>query len=101
VPDLIEFLILTGARKSEATEAQWKYMDFKNALWTVPISKSGHSRPIVLSKAAIKLLDRRQGFVNGSAYVFPNEKTGLPIINFYRIWDFFFSGGIHTKYEPK
>ena len=87
VPDLIEFLILTGARKNEAAEAQWKYMDYENAIWKVPLSKSGHSRPIVLSKAAIKILDRRQGLVNGNAYVFPGNKTGLPIKNFYEIWN--------------
>lgn len=35
VPDLIEFLILTGARKSEATKAKWSYMDIENGIWTV------------------------------------------------------------------
>ncbi|HAR33897.1 MAG TPA: hypothetical protein DCR95_07370 [Desulfobacter sp.] len=35
VPDLIEFLILTGARKSEATKAKWSYKDIEDGIWTV------------------------------------------------------------------
>jgi len=87
VPDLIEFLILTGARKSEAVYAEWKYIDFENCIWTVPISKSGHARPIVLSKASIKILDRRKGLVKDSDYVFGKTDTGLPIGNFYNVWN--------------
>jgi len=87
VPDLIEFLILTGARKSEATNAEWKHMDFENEIWTVPLSKSGHSRPIVLSQAAIRLLEKRKGLLENTPYVFVNLQTGLPIKYFYRAWN--------------
>lgn len=37
LPDLIEFLILTGARKSEASQARWEHIDMENGMWTVPI----------------------------------------------------------------
>jgi len=87
VPDLIEFLIVTGARKSEATQAKWSYMDFKNGVWTVPLSKSGHSRQIILSGAAMSILNRRKGLVKDSDYVFANLDTGQPINYFYRVWD--------------
>jgi site-specific recombinase XerD len=87
VPALIEFLILTGARKSEATNAKWSYMDIENAIWTVPLSKSGHSRQIILSQAAITILEKRKGLAKDNPYVFANSKTGLPITNFYMEWD--------------
>jgi len=49
VPDVIEFLILTGARKGEVLNTKWKDVDFDHALWTVPLSKSGKPRYIPLS----------------------------------------------------
>jgi len=87
VPDLIEFLILTGARKSEASNAKWSYMDIENAIWTVPLAKSGHSRQIILSQAAIKILEKRKGLFKDNPYVFVDSKTGLPINYFHREWD--------------
>lgn len=88
VPDLIDFLIVTGARKSEAAHAKWSYIDFENGLWTVPLSKSGKSRQIVLSKAAMEeILDRRKGLVKDSEYVLANLGTGQPINYFYWVWD--------------
>jgi len=86
VADLIEFLILTGARKSEATNAKWTDMDIENGIWTVPLSKSGHSRPIILSQAAISLLDKRKDLDKDSPYVFASSKTGLPFKNFFYEW---------------
>lgn len=87
VPDLIEFLILTGARKSEAANARWEDIDFERSLWTVPISKSGKPRYIPLSMSALKVLERRRP--NNSDYVFPNPnpKTGRPVTSFHRAWD--------------
>ena len=85
VPDLIEFLILTGARKSEASNAKWEDVDFDNLLWTIPISKSGKPRHVPLSKAAAMVLERRKG--NSSTYIFPNPKTGSPISSFHNTWD--------------
>lgn len=87
VPDLIEFLIVTGARKGEATQAKWGYMDFEKGLWVVPLSKSGKSRQIVLSEAAMEILERRRGLVKDSEYVFADLKTGEPLNNFYWVWD--------------
>jgi integrase len=44
VPDLIEFLLLTGARKSEAGNARWEHVNLETGMWTVPVSKSGKPR---------------------------------------------------------
>jgi integrase len=85
--DLIRFLMLTGARKSEATHARWEYVNLQTGVWTVPapMSKSGKPRYIPLSKAAIVLLENRRG--NGSAYIFPNPRTDMPLRSIHRAWD--------------
>ena len=85
VPDVIEFLILTGARKGEAMHMKWVDVDFERKIWTVPLSKSGKPRYIPLSGAAMAVLERRNG--NESDYVFPNQKTGRPISGFHNTWD--------------
>ena len=53
----IRFLLLTGARKSEARMAKWCDMDLVAGHWRVPISKNGRSRRIMLSAAAITVLE--------------------------------------------
>jgi integrase len=83
--DLITFLILTGARKSEASQARWENINLQTGVWTVPLSKSGKPRYIPLSRAAIALLEKRR--VNGSEYVFSSPKTGKPLIHLYYPWD--------------
>jgi integrase len=83
--DLITFLILTGARKSEASQARWENVNLETGVWTVPMSKSGKPRYIPLSRAAIELLEKRQ--VNGSEYIFPNSRTGKPLRHLYFSWD--------------
>jgi integrase len=83
--DLITFLILTGARKSEASKARWENINLQTGVWTVPLSKSGKPRYIPLSKAAIALLEKRR--INGSEYVFASPKTGRPLIHLYYPWD--------------
>jgi integrase len=81
----ITFLILTGARKSEATHARWENVNLETGVWTVPMSKSGKPRYMPLSKAAIALLKNRR--INGSEYVFPSPSTGKPMIHTYPAWD--------------
>ncbi len=84
VPDLIEFLLLTGARKSEASNARWENVNLETGIWTVPVSKSGKPRYIPLSRAAVQVLARRK--TNGSEYVFPNPRTGKPLSHLYESW---------------
>ncbi len=84
VADMIEFLILTGARKGEAAHARWEDVDLQKCSWKVPLSKSGKARYIPLSNAAINVLLRRKE--NDNPYIFPSPKTKRPITNFYTTW---------------
>lgn len=79
----IRFLVLTGARKGEARMARWRDITLSESLWRVPMSKSGRSRRILLSEAAIGVLEatrarsRELGLPEGpDAPIFTNPKTG-------------------------
>ncbi len=87
VPDIIEFLMLTGARRTEGVELRWDEVDMDKAVWTLPAERNKSKKPktIPLSNMAMKVLERRQG--NGSEYVFPNPKTGKPMQEVFRTWD--------------
>lgn len=87
IPDIIEFLILTGARKSEVVNLPWIEIDFNNGLWVIPPerNKAKTRKTIPLSQGAINIMERRKD--NESGYVFPNPKTGIPIKHFHNTWD--------------
>ncbi|WP_267139843.1 site-specific integrase [Anianabacter salinae] len=88
-----KLLILTGARKGEARTARWRDMDRANRIWTVPVSKSGRSRRIVLSDSADALLDvlaeRNMNLdipVGPNDFLFTNPRTGTCYDSFYAAW---------------
>lgn len=79
----IRFLLLTGARKGEARTARWRDISLDAGVWRVPVSKNGRSRRIMLSGAAIELLNAMRertgaaGLGTGPEdYLFPNPRTG-------------------------
>ena len=57
---ILKLLILTGARSGEARLARWRDIDLHARIWTVPVSKNGRARRIVLSGAAVDLLHEIQ-----------------------------------------
>jgi integrase len=69
---LVKLLILTGQRLREVAEMRWEEVDFANAVWRVPGSrtKNGHDHLCPLSTQAIAVLagvqpdgKKRKGFV--------------------------------------
>jgi integrase len=96
-PFLFQFaklLILTGARSSEARLARWRDFDLKTRIWTVPMSKSGRSRRIVLSSAALAVLgdirvqaERLYLPTKQQDYTFINPKFHKPYETFHSAWD--------------
>ena len=88
---IIPFLLVTGARKSEAINAEWCHIDFEKRTWVVPISKNGRPRYIPLSDGAVKILEKTRKFTieiyGDCKFIFPNVATGKPYTQIFHPWD--------------
>jgi integrase len=64
---MVELLMLTGQRKAEVAEAEWKEFDLDKKLWTIPKErfKSGWEHFVPLSKEAIRVLTALPRFEGG------------------------------------
>jgi integrase len=67
---IVRLLILTGARRDEVAQMEWRELDLERALWSLPASRSKNRREhqVPLSDAAIDILKslpriERSGFV--------------------------------------
>ncbi|RDB42739.1 site-specific integrase [Halomonas sp. DQ26W] len=85
ITSAIKFLILTGARKSEAVNATWNDINFHKCQWTIRENKSGKTRHVPLSDLAIDTL-RQVERIPGCDYIFPNPKTLMPYNNLFHTW---------------
>lgn len=90
----VRLLILTGARSSEARLARWRDLDIPGRIWTVPISKNGRSRRIVLSSAALTLLAELRNRnialclpVSVEDALFINPRSRKTYHSFHLAWD--------------
>jgi integrase len=56
----VQFMLLTGARRSEAGEVSWTEIDSKKRLWTLPRTRAKNNREhlIPLSDMAMQIFDR-------------------------------------------
>ncbi|WP_354099900.1 site-specific integrase [Bradyrhizobium sp. S3.9.2] len=79
IAQIIQFALATSMRRGEIAAMQWKDLDLKRQLLTIPYTKNGHGRTIPLSNDAIRTLPRRLA-TNGR--VFP--MTGNAI---HLAWD--------------
>ena len=84
---IIQFLIVTGARKREVLDAQWSDVDMDQKLWRIPKTKSGKIRHVPLSTEAVKVLRELQlEAMADSPYIFCNPETGKPFVSIYYSW---------------
>lgn len=81
----LRLLLLTGARKSEILKARWENVNLEQRILTVPISKSGKPRHIVLSEAAIQII-KEIPQNTGSPWLFPGHAKGKPLSDLYLFW---------------
>jgi integrase len=70
----IALMLLTGARRSEILQARWEYVDVGRQVLQVPRAKSGRRHFVVLSDAAVRLL-QMQPRAEGQAHVFPAPRA--------------------------
>jgi len=83
---IIPFLLMTGARKREVLDAQWRDVDAARSFWRIPKTKSGRERHVPLSAAAITLLQRIPRNKN-SEWIFVNPKTNKPYVSIFYSWN--------------
>jgi len=71
--DAVSFLMLTGARWSEAAALTWDQVDLKDAWWHLPDPKNRKPLTFPMPGAAVEILERRErkGF-----FVFPSRNVG-------------------------
>lgn len=76
----LEFAILTAARTNEVIGAEWKEIDLKAGVWTVPASrmKAHKEHRVPLSSRAIVILKEMQK-VQLNDYVFPGARESKPL----------------------
>ena len=84
IKPIIEFLILTGARKQEVLSAQWKHIDLINKLWTIPLTKSGKIRRVPIPPQLENVILNLKK--ESDHYLFPSSYTNKPIVNFSYHW---------------
>ena len=77
--DALEFLIVTGARSAEATGARWTEIDLEAATWTIPALryKTDTEHVVPLSRMAVAVLERAEGYRDTTGLVFPSARGGL------------------------
>ncbi|WP_269619218.1 tyrosine-type recombinase/integrase [Zhongshania sp. BJYM1] len=80
---VLQLVILTATRTSEAIEATWSEFDLKKAVWTIPAErmKGEKEQRIPLSKPALSILHEMKNGITGDIYVFPGQKVGRPLSN--------------------
>lgn len=81
----LKLLMLTGARKREILRARWRHIDFERGILTVPVSKSGGPRHILLSGAALGVL-RGLRATAASEWIFPSRNPDRPISDIFGFW---------------
>lgn len=72
---LLQFILLTAVRKSEALSMTWGEVDFDKALWVIPAKrmKNGIEHVVPLSKQAVDLLNARKSNREPDSLVFPSD----------------------------
>lgn len=80
VAQALTFLILTSARTTEVTGAEWNEISFGSRSWEVPASrmKSGRSHRVALSRPAITLLQDMAEVRQGD-FIFPGARLGTSL----------------------
>lgn len=82
---IVDLLLLTGARVRELLNARWEHVDVERRLWLIPTSKTGRSRHVPLSGAALEVIAALPRF-EGCPWLLPNPATRRPFTDIKRPW---------------
>lgn len=85
---LVQFLLMTGARRGEAINLKFTDVSIEQRMWTVPYqsSKSKRTRHIPLNDSALEILAQIEK-KPGVDYVFANPETGKPFVSVFKPWN--------------
>ena len=83
---IVALLLLLGCRKRELLDSRWSDFDLERRTWRIPLAKSGKSRHVPLSKAALEVLAQLPRW-DGCHFLLPNPKTMKPYGSIQRSWD--------------
>ena len=72
--DYLQFLILTGLRRREATSLSWQDIDFRSKTFTVPDTKNDEPLELPCSDHMMTILKRRQHLSDGGPFVLEEPK---------------------------
>jgi integrase len=80
--EYFHLLILTGQRRGEVANMEWKHVDLDKGLWTLPrtSTKSKRTHDVPLSAAALEILNKAPEFKG--PYVFTSTSGERPISGF-------------------
>jgi integrase len=82
---IVGLLLLTGARLRELLDARWEHVDVERRSWLIPTSKTGKSRHVPLSTAALAIMEALPRF-KGCPWLVPNLDTLKPFVSIKHGW---------------
>lgn len=82
---IVGLLLLTGARVRELLTARWEHVDLGRRAWLIPMSKTGKSRYVPLSTAAVAIIEDLPRF-KGCPWLIPNPETLKPFVTIQHAW---------------
>lgn len=77
--------LLTGARRSNVLEMQWKEIHFDRAEWRIPTTKNGEPQTVTLTPEAIEILRARQDC--NPVWVFPGTGATGHLVEPKKAWN--------------
>jgi integrase len=90
---IVRLFLMTGARHGELRLAKWNDIDFEKRIWTIPHSKNGRARRIILSTPAIETFHQIRTKTEQlllpttqTDYVITNPQTRTAYHSFYGTW---------------
>lgn len=73
--DYLQFVVLTGLRRREASGLEWHYINLKNNVFIVPNTKNEEDLELPLSGYLIEILERRRKATKGKSGPFPIDEV--------------------------
>lgn len=78
--DIVGLLLLTGARVGELLQARWEHIDLDRRSWLIPTSKTGRSRHVPISSAALAIIEALPRY-DKCEWLIPNPNTRDPFVS--------------------